>query len=138
MSRKSERARELRRDPSRAEKLCWELIRAHRMEGIKFRRQHPIGPYFADFVCASKGLVIEIDGDHHADKAEADARRTAVMGSLGWRVMRFSAREVAQNPEGIWAAIQSLVNDGASPPLLASPPSGGEEHEGQINLERRL
>ena len=86
MSRKSERARELRRDPSRAERLCWELIRAHRMEGIKFRRQHPIGPYFADFACASKGLVIEIDGDHHADQVEADARRTAVMESMGWRV----------------------------------------------------
>jgi len=47
------------------------------MEGIKFRRQYPIGPYFADFACVSKRLVIEIDGDHHADKAEADARRSA-------------------------------------------------------------
>ena len=131
MSRKSERARELRRDPSRAERICWELIRAHRMEGIKFRRQYPIGPYFADFACVSKRLVIEIDGDHHADKAEADARRTAFMESLGWKVVRFGAAETVQNPEGIWAAIQALVNDGASPPLLTSPPSGGEEHEGR-------
>ena len=129
MVRKTERARELRRDPSRAERICWELIRAHRMEGIKFRRQHPIGPYFADFACASKGLVIEIDGDHHADQVEADARRTAVMESMGWRVVRFGANEVVQNPEGIWTAIQCLINDGASPPLLTSPPSGGEEHE---------
>jgi AcrR family transcriptional regulator len=60
----------------------------------------------------------------------ADARRTALMESLGWRVVRFGAIEVVQNPEGIWTAIQSLINDGASPPLLASPPSGGEEHEG--------
>ena len=130
MSRKAERARDLRRDLSRAERLCWELIRAHRMEGIKFRRQHPIGPYFADFACPSKGLVIEIDGDHHADQIEADARRTVVMESLGWRVVRFGANEVVQNSEGIWAAIQSLVHDGALPPLLASPPSGGEEHDG--------
>ena len=111
MSRKSNKARELRRDPSRAEKLCWELIRAHRMEGIKFRRQHPIGPYFADFACASKGLVIEIDGDHHADQAEADARRTAVIESYGWKVVRFGANEVVQNPEGIWAAIQCQISE---------------------------
>jgi very-short-patch-repair endonuclease len=136
MSRKSERARELRRDPSRAERLCWELIRAHRMEGIKFRRQHPIGPYFADFACASQNLVIEIDGDHHADQVEADARRTAVMESMGWRVVRFGANEVVQNPEAIWAAIQLLIREGASPPLLASPPSGGEEHEGGVSLGR--
>ena len=135
MSRKSERARELRRDPSRAERICWELIRAHRMEGIKFRRQHPIGPYFADFACASKGLVIEIDGDHHADQVEADARRTAVMESQGWKVVRFAANEVVQNPEGIWSAIHLLISEGAPPPLLTSPPSGGEEHEGSANSE---
>ena len=135
MSRKSNKARELRRDPSRAEKLCWELIRAHRMEDIKFRRQHPIGPYFADFVCASKGLVIEIDGDQHVDRVEADAQRTALMESQGWRVVRFSAREVVQNPEGIWTAINCLINESASPPLLTSPPSGGEEHEGGVNSE---
>ena len=101
------------------------------MEGIKFRRQHPIGPYFADFACASKNLVIEIDGDHHADQVEADARRTAVMESLGWRVVRFGANEVVQNREGIWAAIQVLISESASPPLLTSPPSGGEGHEAQ-------
>jgi very-short-patch-repair endonuclease len=105
------------------------------MEGIKFRRQHPIGPYFADFACASKGLVIEIDGDHHADQVEADARRKAVMESEGWKVVRFGANEVVQNPEGIWAAIQFLISEGASPPLLASPPSGGEEHQWSVGSE---
>src|SRR5260221_12343271 len=129
MRGKSDRARELRRDLSRAERICWELIRAHRMDGVKFRRQHPIDRYFADFACASKGLVIEIDGDHHADQVEADARRTALMESRGWRVVRFGANEVVQNPEGIWAAIQCLINEGTFPPLLASPPSGGEEYE---------
>ena len=132
MSRKSNKARELRRDPSLAEKLCWEAVRAHRMEGIKFRRQYPVGPYFADFACVSKRLVIEIDGDHHADKAEAGARRTAFMENLGWEVVRFGAAETVHNPEGIWAAIQALVSDGASPPLLTSPPSRGEEHEGRV------
>jgi hypothetical protein len=51
------------------------------------------------------------------------------MASQGWKVVRFGANEVVQNPEGIWSAIQLLISEGASPPLLASPPSGGEEHE---------
>jgi very-short-patch-repair endonuclease len=107
------------------------------MAGIKFRRQHPIGPYFADFACSSKKLVIEIDGHYHADQVDADARRTAVMESQGWRVVRFAANEVVENPEGTWAAIQNLIDDSASPPLLASPASGGEEHEGAMEERRR-
>lgn len=129
MSRKSERARDLRRDPSRAERICWELIRAHRLQGAKFRRQHPIGPYFADFACVSKRLVIEIDGHQHGDRQEADARRTAFMEGLGWRIVRFAANEVVQNPEGTWSEILRTINNGATPPLLASPPSGGEGHK---------
>ena len=65
MDGKVTRARELRRDSTYPEKICWELLRAHRMSGIKFRRQHPIGPYFADFACTQRKLVIEIDGEHH-------------------------------------------------------------------------
>ena len=78
-----ERAREFRRDGSRAEKICWNLIRDRRIDGAKFRRQHPIGRYFADFACMSRKVVIEIDGEHHACRVEADARRTAVMEQLG-------------------------------------------------------
>ena len=111
MNRKSERARELRRHASRAEKVCWELVRAHRVDGIKFRRQHPIGPYFADIACIEKKLVIEIDGEHHADRADADARRTAFMERLGWSVLRFSATEVVQGPEGIWSAMNIALRD---------------------------
>src|SRR5690242_13427120 len=109
LSRRAERARELRRDPSRAERICWELIRAHRLEGVKFRRQHPIDRYFADFACASRKLVIEIDGHHHADQVEADMQRTAVMERHGWRVVRFAANEIVQNPEGIWAVIRGFL-----------------------------
>ena len=111
MEKKTRRARELRLDASRAEKICWELVRAHRMDGIKFRRQHPIGHYFADIDCVAKKLVIEIDGELHADQAEADARRTAVMEHLGWRVLRFGAIETLENPEGIWWTINIALRD---------------------------
>jgi very-short-patch-repair endonuclease len=96
---KVSKSRELRRDGSRAEKICWHLIRDRRIAGVKFRRQHPIGPYFADFACLSRKLIIEIDGEHHAFQVEADTRRTAAMEKEGWRVLRFWANEVVQNPE---------------------------------------
>jgi very-short-patch-repair endonuclease len=98
------KARELRRDISKPERICWELLRAHRLDGYKFRRQHPIGPYFADFARPSRKLVIEIDGEQHTFQVEADARRTAFLEGQGWRVIRFWAREVLESPEGIWAA----------------------------------
>jgi very-short-patch-repair endonuclease len=127
---KVSKSRELRRDSSRAEKICWHLIRDRRVNGVKFRRQHPIGPYFADFACVSKKLVVEIDGEHHAFQVEADARRTAVMECEGWRVIRFWANEVVQNPEGIWAAIEIALNEWSPvTPHPTSPPNGGEEHE---------
>ena len=129
MNKKVERARDLRRDSTLPEKICWELLRDRRNSGTKFRRQHPIGPYFADFACASKKLVIEIDGQHHADQLEADARRTTVMEELGWRVIRFWANEVVANPEGIWTAIEIVLSGEPSPPHPTSPPSGGEEPE---------
>jgi very-short-patch-repair endonuclease len=116
-SRHITKARELRRDSSKPERICWELLRAHRLDDFKFRRQHPIGPYFADFACPSRRLVIEIDGEHHACQAQADARRTAFLEDQGWRVLRFWARTVMENPEGIWAAIEAALDGKPSQPL---------------------
>ena len=98
---RTERARDLRFNDSRAEREVWEPLRAHRMGGLKFRRQHPIGPFFADFACVARKLVIEVDGEHHAVQREADSRRTDLMEQAGWRVIRFSASEAVQNPEGV-------------------------------------
>ena len=119
------RARALRRDGSRAERICWELLRDRRMGGAKFRRQHPIGPFFADFACVTHRLVVEVDGDHHAFQVDADNRRTAAMEREGWRVLRFWASEVVANSEGIGAEI-------ARAPSVPRPlPQGGEELESE-------
>ena len=115
------RARALRRDGSRAEKICWELLRDRRLGRVKFRRQHPIGPYFADFACPARRLVIEIDGEHHAFQVEADARRTAFLEQQGWRVVRFWADEVVANREGIWTMIEAEL--GGLPAFEAPSPS---------------
>ena len=88
------------------------MLRAKRTAGVKFRRQHPIGPYFADFACVSRRLVIEIDGEQHAYQVDADARRTAVLEQAGWRVVRFWANEVVANPEGVWTEIENLLRNG--------------------------
>ena len=88
-------ARLLRRRSTEAERALWHCVRAKRLAGRKFRRQHPIGPYFADFACIEAGLVVELDGGQHfdADVAAYDARRTAVLRKLGFQVMRFTNSE---------------------------------------------
>lgn len=96
------------------------------MADLKFRRRHPVGPYFADFACVSRKLVIEIDGNFHDDQIAADARRTAEMETLGWRVLRFAASEVVQNREGIWATIDMALREPASPPSPNLSPYRGK------------
>ena len=84
----AQRARELRRDETNAEKLVWNILRARRLGGLKFRRQHVVGAYIADFICLPARLIIEIDGDTH-DDPESDAKRTAELERAGYKVIRF-------------------------------------------------
>ena len=80
----------------------WSIVRAKRMAGLKFRRQHVIGGYIADFVCLRAKLVMEIDGDTHGtDVAEVrDAKRTEELERIGYRVIRFWNHEVLTNTDG--------------------------------------
>jgi very-short-patch-repair endonuclease len=89
---KTNRARELRRNSTAAETKLWAFLRGRQLEGYKFVRQEPIGPYFADFACRKGKLVVEIDGPSHdePDAQAYDAQRTAFLESHGYRVMRFS------------------------------------------------
>ena len=64
---------QLRRDGTIPERLLWGLLRDRRLQGVKFRRQHPIGPYIVDFYCASCGLVVELDGRSHDDRGVPDS-----------------------------------------------------------------
>ena len=67
----------------------WQRLRAHRMGGLKFRRQHPLGPFVADFYCAEQRLVVEIDGGIHAQQVERDQVRTEQFEAYSYRVIRF-------------------------------------------------
>ena len=110
----SERARALRKRMSDGERKLWWALRERRMDGVRFRRQHPIGRYIADFVCLEKRLVVEVDGGHHTEDAQAahDAERDRWLRSEGYRVLRIPTIEVSGNFNGvldtIWAELQGL------------------------------
>jgi very-short-patch-repair endonuclease len=99
------RARELRRKATDAENKLWAALRQG-FPGLRFRRQHPIGIYFADFACPSQKLVIEIDGSQHMSQIEADEHRTAALARHGYRVIRFWSNEVLQNIDGVFRVIE--------------------------------
>ena len=97
----TERARELRANENSAERRIWSLLRDRRLAGLKFRRQHVIGHYVADFVCLSARLVIEIDGETHDEEAQVrDARRTEDIERAGFRVIRFWNQFVLTDRDG--------------------------------------
>lgn len=95
------RARELRRTSTDAEWKLWSIIRNRQLGGLKFRRQVPIGPYFADFACLDARLIVEVDGSQHYEQAEKDAARTRALEEMGWHVIRFDNREVLTNVTGV-------------------------------------
>jgi very-short-patch-repair endonuclease len=105
-----ERARRLRREATDAERRLWAALRRNRFAGVHFRRQHPIGPYFVDFASLSARVVIEVDGNHHILQLHADARREAFLRARGFRVLRFSNREVLTELSAVEDAICSALH----------------------------
>jgi very-short-patch-repair endonuclease len=116
-------ARQLRKNSTYAEKLIWRHLRNRNLDGIKFRRQQPLGPYIVDFIAAEKKLVIELDGGQHAANKVLDKDRDQYIESEGYRVLRFWNNEVLQNTEGVLERLrQEILKDTPSP--RPSPPLG--------------
>ena len=90
-------ARALRQRQTPQEQKVWARLRDRRLNGYKFRRQHPIGPFVADFYCAEARLVVELDGSGHARQSEYDQARTGWLEERGYRVIRFTNTEVDHN-----------------------------------------
>ena len=105
------RARALRSSSTDAERMLWSRLRDRRVGGYKFRRQHPIGPYFADFACIECGLVVELDGGQHFDEEAqlSDARRTALLAKQGFDVLRFSNREALVESDAVLITIHGWL-----------------------------
>ena len=100
--------------------LLWRLLRLNRRE-LRFRKQHPIGPYVADFYCPAAKMVIEIDGAVHNQRQAADSGRDAYMASLGLTVMRIPAAQVLADPEGVADSVYRLCKSAAGPSTTQSP-----------------
>ena len=94
-------ARRLRKDQTPAESKLWHKIRNRQIGGYKFRRQQPIGQYIVDFYCSLSQLVIEIDGDTHADQIEYDQARTKWLATEGYKVIRFTNSDIHANLENV-------------------------------------
>jgi very-short-patch-repair endonuclease len=105
------RARALRKGQTDAEALLWSRLRSRQVSGLKFRRQHPIGPCFGDFVCIEAMLVVELDGGQHGDVAVLayDQKREQVMATLGFRTLRFWDNEVLKETEGVLERIRQTA-----------------------------
>ena len=120
-------ARDLRQRMTDAENRLWFHLRRRALHGHRFRRQHCIGPYVADFVCLEKKLVVEVDGTPHELTVAHDAVRDAKLMAAGFRVLRFPNDEVRSNLEGVCQSIWNALAAAAQPSPSPSPASGRGE-----------
>ncbi len=113
------RARQLRRPLTASEQVLWEVLRDCRLQGIKFRRQHPFGPYVLDFFCVKSQLAVELDGGVHEqdEQKEYDRERTAYLEEQGLRVLRFRNEEIAEIFEDVIRRIVEAASPTPGPSL---------------------
>ncbi len=104
------RAAALRKEMTPAEHKLWSALQGKQL-GVKFRRQHAIGPYITDFCCIKEKLVIEVDGSQHLDQVDYDDDRTAYFQSRGYRVLRFWNNQIMQDLNGVIIAIQQVLEN---------------------------
>ena len=104
-------ARKLRREQTKAERVLWARLRNTQQEGVKFRRQQPVGLYIVDFVSFQKKLIVEIDGGQHAEEeaGKRDERRAIWLQERGYRVLRFWNNEVLANVDGVLERIREAL-----------------------------
>jgi len=119
------RARQLRVDATPPERRVWARLRAGRVQGLKFRRQHPIGPYYADFYCDQARLVVELDSSWHDARKEHDEARDTYMNSHGFRVLRISVSLLAQNQDGVRRRIEHAARQAIEENRVARADAGG-------------
>ena len=109
--RSEQNAKALRKPLTPAEELFWQMVRNRNLMGLKFRRQHPVGPFVVDFYCHELKLVVEIDGDVHEleNVKEYDQQREAYITELGLRVLRFKNEDVFKNAHLIEEVFKGII-----------------------------
>ncbi len=102
-------ARRLRQNMTPAELKLWDALKNRQLDGLKFRRQHPVGPFILDFWCPARKLVIELDGEVHEKQKDYDEARTRQLEDYGYRVMRFRNEEVLTDLPAVLDRIREVV-----------------------------
>ncbi len=101
-------AKAMRAQPTEAERAIWHILRAGRLDGLKFKRQVPLGPYIVDFICFEEKLIVEVDGGQHGESAR-DAQRDASFAAAGFRTLRIWNNEALSNRDGVARSILAAV-----------------------------
>ncbi|WP_395821844.1 endonuclease domain-containing protein [Devosia sp.] len=134
-----DRARTLRKTMPPAEAKMWNGLRSLRPLGHHFRRQVPVGPYYADFVCHAARLIVEVDGDTHFSESahRYDATRDDVIRAEGYRILRVTNHEVMRNIDGVLQAILTELARPVPPatPTLSPSPQGGGRRRSRAIIE---
>jgi very-short-patch-repair endonuclease len=115
-------AKRLRSNMTDSERRLWYRLCAHRLEGHKFKRQVPIGPYVVDFACLNRKIIVEVDGGQHAFSS-SDAKRDDYLKATGFLVLRFWNNDVLRNTDGVLEMIFDALETPPSPGALRAPPS---------------
>jgi very-short-patch-repair endonuclease len=120
-----ERCRSLRKNQTDTEKKLWSILRNRKLFGVKFRRQFSLGRYILDFYSPEYKLGIEVDGSQHYEEEgrRRDEQRTNDIANLGVYILRFSDRDILNNPEGVFEAIKEYIENKKLTPSL--PPLAG-------------
>ena len=121
-------AKSLRTNMTPAERLLWYHLRNRRFLGVKFRRQVPVGPYIADFLCHTPALVVELDGGQHVEQQSYDAQRTRYLEAQGYRVLRYWNNAVMGDVEGVMESVRLQV--------LALTPSPSPRGRGELGRKK--
>ena len=130
-------ARRLRQSQTEAERKLWVRVRDRGLGGLKFPRQHSIGPFIADFCCTEAKVIVELDGGHHALKKESDTARTKFLEAHGYRVLRFWDNEVLSSIDSVLQRILSTLGVGHGPSPYPLP-KGERGSKGKRGSERPI
>ncbi len=125
LDRPTERARDLRNDATNAEQILWRQLKGSRLQDLKFSRQMPIAGYFADFVCRSHKLIVELDGSQHVEGQPHDDARTKQLEAAGYRIVRFWNNDLTSNMPGVLETILTAAIGTERVPTPQPPPASG-------------
>ena len=121
-------AQVLRREMTDSERKLWSGLRAEQL-GVKFRRQHPLGNYIADFACLAPRLIVELDGSQHQTQQGYDARRDEFFRAQGFDVLRFASNDPFTNLDGVRQAIANRLVELTPPAPIPAFPRRGKQQE---------